>query len=97
MATKGRYLDVDNWAKINGISKQEARKQLQLGVQLGHLEECLMYEWPDSPVRFVVPEAYLGRSVRLADVGYIGEDDQDEVVISEFRTRKVFVSARGAA
>jgi hypothetical protein len=90
--TDERYLDASIWAEMRGISEAEAAHQLELGVSLGHLEECLLYEWPDSPVRFLVPKDYLGRSVRLADIGYIGEDDQYEVTISTNRVRPVFVA-----
>ena len=47
----------------------------------------------DSPVRFVVPDTYMGRTIRLADVGYIGEDDEREVLVSPNRVRKVYIAA----
>jgi hypothetical protein len=91
--TDERYLDANIWSRLRGIPRSEAANQLQIGVQLGLLEECLLYEWNDSPVQFIVPANYLGRSVRLSDIGYIGDDDQDEILISENRVRKVFIGA----
>lgn len=92
-STDERYLDASTWAKIRGISIAEASRQLNEGLRGRYLEECLLYEWPDSPVRFLVPEAYMGRTVRLADVGYIGEDDQREVLVSPNRVRRVYIAA----
>ena len=74
------------------MSRDEANAQLEVGVQMNLLEKCFLYEWPDAPIRFLVPASELGRKVRLADVGYIGEDDQREVFISPNRVRPVFVS-----
>jgi hypothetical protein len=91
--TDERYLDAATWAKIRGISLAEASWQLEEGFKLRYLEECLLYEWSDSPIRFVVPDSYMGRTVRLADVGYIGEDDEREVLVSPNRVRKVYIAA----
>lgn len=91
-STDERYLDAATWARIRGISIDEAARQLEEGLRLGHLEECLLYEWPDSPIRFLVPDSYLGRTVRLADVGYIGEDDQREILVSPNRVRRVYIA-----
>jgi hypothetical protein len=91
--TDERYLDAAIWARIRGISIAEASRQLEAGFRRRYLEECFLYEWSDSPVRFVVPETFLGSIVRLADVGYIGEDDEREVLVSPNRVRKVYIAA----
>jgi len=91
--TDERYLDAATWAQIRGISMAEASRQLEEGFKRRYLEECLLYEWSDSPVRFVVPDTYMGRTLRLADVGYIGEDDEREVLVSPNRVRKVYIAA----
>jgi hypothetical protein len=91
--TDERYLDAVTWARIRGISMAEASRQLEEGFKRRYLEECLLYEWSDSPVRFVVPDTYMGRTIRLADVGYIGEDDEREVLVSPNRVRKVYIAA----
>jgi hypothetical protein len=91
-ATDERYLDAATWARIRGISTDEAAWQLEQGLKLRYLEECLLYEWSDSPVRFVVPETYLGHTIRLSEIGYIGEDDQREVFVSPNRVRKVYIA-----
>jgi hypothetical protein len=90
--TGERYLDADLWAGIRGITLEEARLQLEAGVEMRLLEKCLLYEWPDAPVRFLVPPSQLGLKVRLSDIGYIGEDDEREVTVSANRVRTVFVS-----
>jgi hypothetical protein len=95
--TDERYLDVKSWASIRGISEEEALHQLQFGVQSGWLRQCYLYEWSDSPIAFVVPQEALGQNVRLADVGYIGEDDLREIYISPSRVRKIFITTEKAA
>jgi hypothetical protein len=92
-STNERYIDADLWAGMRGISIQEASAQLETGVQMHLLDKCALYEWNDSPVRFVVPASQIGRTVRLADIGYIGDDDEREIFISENRVRTVFISA----
>jgi hypothetical protein len=96
-ATNERYIDATIWGSIRGISPAKAARQLEEGVRLGYLERCLLYEWPDSPIRFVVPDSYMGRKVRLADLGYIGEDENREIMVSPNRVRKVFIAAEGGA
>lgn len=91
-STDERYLDAATWAGIRGISLSEASRQLEEGARLHYLEERLLYEWSDSPVQFLVPLDYINRTVKLADIGYIGEDDQQEVFISPNRVRRVFVA-----
>jgi hypothetical protein len=92
-STDDRYLDAHSWATMRGISEREAQDQLLYGVKLGHLERCYLYEWSDAPTRFVVPESYLGKTIRLSDVGFIGEDDWKEVELSPYRVREVFIAA----
>jgi hypothetical protein len=94
VATTGeRYLDAELWAGIQGISAEEAEQQLLEGVKTGRLQQCFLYEWSDSPVQFIVPSDYVGRKVKLADIGYIGEDDSRVVEISPFRVRPIFIAA----
>lgn len=90
--TGERYIDADLWAGIRGITPEEARCQLEAGVKMRLLEKCFLYEWSDAPVRFLVPESQLGSRVKLCDVGYIGEDDEREVIVSANRVRTVFIS-----
>ena len=91
--TGERYIDVAGWATMRGISNQKSHQQLLEGVRLGYLEKCFLYEWPDVPIRFVLPASYIGRTIRLADTGYIGEDDYREFEISQNRVREVFIAA----
>ncbi|HEY1754422.1 MAG TPA: hypothetical protein VGG72_03435 [Bryobacteraceae bacterium] len=94
VATTGeRYLDADLWAGIQGISTDEAELQLQEGVRAGRLQQCFLYEWSDSPVQFIVPRDFIGRKVKLAEIGYVGEDDTRTIEISPFRVRAVFITA----
>lgn len=93
VATGERYLDTELWAGIQGVDSEEAERQLIFGVQSGRLQRCFLYEWSDSPVRFIVPPDYVGRKIRLSDIGYIGEDDARVVTISPFRVREVFIAA----
>lgn len=91
--TQERYLDAIGWAAIRGISEIEARKELLQGVTLGYLEQCFLYEWPDAPTSFVLPTDYVGKTIRLSEVGYIGDDDWREIDISPNRIRAVFIAA----
>jgi len=91
--TGERYLDTARWAGMRGISEIEAERQLEYGVQSGILQRCFLYEWPDSPVQFIVPPEYVGRKVKLRDIGYIGEDDGRVIAVSEFRVREIFIAA----
>jgi hypothetical protein len=92
-ATDERYLDAEMWAKIRGISVEEAKSRLDLGIKMNYLQECLLYEWPDSPVPFITPKSYLGKHIKLSEIGYSGDDDQREVYISPHRTRVVYVAS----
>ena len=92
-ATDERYLDADLWSKMRGLSREEALRQLEAGVKMRLLEKCFLYEWSDAPVRFLVPASALGNKIRLSDVGYIGEDDDVEVLISKNRVRPVFIAS----
>jgi hypothetical protein len=93
--TNERYLDAQLWASIQGITPDEAESELLQGVRSGKLQRCLLYEWSDSPVQFIVPEEYLGRKIRLSEIGYIGEDDRRQIEISPFRVRPVFIATAG--
>lgn len=95
--TGERYLDAKGWASMRGISENDALAQLTYGVNSGRLERCYLYEWSDSPVAFIVPESSLGQSVRLSDIGYIGEDDWREIYVSPTRVRTVFIATKVAA
>ena len=94
--TGERYIDAQLWADIQGVSIAEARAQLMEGVARRYFDECLLYEWSDAPVRFVVPAHYLGRTIRLSEIGYHGDDYDREVTISAYRVRKVYVAAEKA-
>jgi hypothetical protein len=91
--TEERYLDTESWSGIQGVSFDEAERQLLQGVKTGRLQQCFLYEWADSPVRFIVPPEWVGRTITLAEIGYIGEDDSRVIEISQFRVRPIFVAA----
>lgn len=90
--TGDRYIDVEGWRDLRGVNEEVAKRELALGVQLGHFERYYLYEWDDAPVPFVVPERFLGKSIRMSDVGYIGEDDDLEIHLARNRVREVFVA-----
>ena len=46
--TDERYLDADLWAKMRGVSVDEALRQLETGVKMQLLEKCFLYEWSDA-------------------------------------------------
>ncbi len=94
-ATSNAYLDPALWARIRHISPEEAASQLEAGVKLGYLEKCWLYAWPDAPGRFLVPLDHIGRTVSLADVGFFGQDGHQQVTISRYHVREVYVSAAG--
>ena len=92
-----RYVDVQEWARLNGISREEAQQELEQAARAGILKKMFLYEGADSPITFVVPESRLGTPVQLSETGYFGEDDDRELVVSKYRSRPVYVNPRGLA
>jgi hypothetical protein len=86
------FVDAEEWAQFNHINKDEAEEDLERGVKNGILERMWRYEGSDSPITFVVPESWLNKPVLLSDIGYVGDDDR-EVVVSPYSSRKVYVAA----
>jgi hypothetical protein len=92
-----RFVDAQEWARLNGISREEAQQELERAERAGILKRMFLYEGADSPITFVVPESRLGKPVHLSETGYFGEDDERELVVSRHRSRPVYVDARGLA
>jgi hypothetical protein len=92
-----RYVDAQEWARLNGISREEAQQELERAARAGLLKQMFLYEGEDSPITFVVPESRLGTPVHLSETGYFGEDDDRELMVSKHRSRPVYVAARGLA
>lgn len=87
-----RYIEPEEWARLNGISLQEAKEELERGVKAGALEKMYLYEGEDSPTNFLVPESLLDKPVRLSEIGDFSEDEDREVVASRYRSRPVYVA-----
>lgn len=90
-----RYVDAQEWARLNGISREEAQQELERAAREGVLKKMFLYEGGDSPITFVVPESRLGTRVQLSETGYFGEDEDRELLVSKHRSRPVYVAARG--
>lgn len=90
--TDDRYIDVRGWSRIRGISAEKAKDELDRATEGGFLERCYLYEGTDSPITFVAPAEFLDRSIRLSDIGYIGEDDDREILVDRYQAREVFVA-----
>lgn len=87
-----RYIAADQWASLNGITKQQAADELENAVTAGVLAKMYLYEGDDSPVTFLVPEDMLGKPIKLSDIGYLDEDEDREVVASRLQSRPVYVA-----
>lgn len=92
-----RYIDADEWARLNNIDKKQAEDELESGVKSGVLQKAYLYEGHDSPVNFLVPESLLGKPIKLSDIGFFDEDEDREVVASRLRSRPVYVASTGGA
>ena len=92
-----RFVDAQEWARLNGISREEAQQELEQAARAGILKKMFLYEGADSPITFVVPESRLETPIQLSETGYFGEDDDRELVVSKYRSRPVYVAARGLA
>jgi len=88
---RAQYIDEATWAKTQHITIDQAKKELEAGVQNGELQKMFLYEGSDSPITFLVPEDMLGQSVSLSELGYSGEEENQQILISPLRSRPVYV------
>ena len=90
-----RYIDVDDWASLNNIDKEQAKAELEKAVKAGILQRMYLYEGSDAPGDFLVPEELVDTPIKLVDVGFIDEDEDRTVTASKLRSRLVYVAAEG--
>ena len=90
-----RYIDVDDWASLNNIDKEQAKAELEKAVKAGILQRMYLYEGSDAPGDFLVPEELVDTPIKLVDVGFIDEDEDRTVTASRLRSRLVYVAAEG--
>ena len=90
-----RYIDVDDWASLNHIDKEQAKAELEKAVKAGILQRMYLYEGSDAPGDFLVPEELIDTPIKLVDVGFIDEDEDRTVTASKLRSRLVYVAAEG--
>jgi hypothetical protein len=90
-----RYIDVDDWASLNHIDKEQAKAELEKAVKAGILQRMYLYEGSDAPGDFLVPEELIDTPIKLVDVGFIDEDEDRTVTASRLRSRLVYVAAEG--
>lgn len=93
-----RYVDAQRWASLNGISREAAQQELERAEHAGVFKKMFLYEGSDSPISFIVPASWLGRRIRLSEIGYFGDDEgtdveDREVVVARSRTKPVYVAA----
>jgi len=92
-----RYIDTDTWAKLHHMKKEEAQHELKAAVKAGILQEMYLYIGDDAPGDFLVPKEYLDQPIRLADLGFIDEDEDRTIMVSSLRSRPVYVAPEGEA
>lgn len=92
-----RYIDTATWAKLHHIDKHQAKQELDAAVKAGILEEMYLYIGDDAPGDFLVPKEYLDQPIRLADLGFIDEEEDRTIIASPLRSRPVYVAAEGQA
>jgi len=90
--TGGRYLDKESMATILGVSPDEAQIELEKGVQSGKLSEAYLFTVPNRPDIFIRPEER-NTTIRMGDLGYPVEDEDEEVYLSENDTRRIFIAS----
>ncbi len=86
-------MDVAEYASIEGITKDVAAAELAEAVNRGFLTR--MYMFPRSselPLSIVVAPEDVGRTVTLADVGYIGDNEDREITLSSHDAKEIFVA-----
>lgn len=92
-----RYIDTDTWSELQHINKEQAKQELEAAVKAGILQEMYLYIGSDAPGDFLVPKEYLDEPIRLADLGFIDEDEDRTIIASSLRSRPVYVAAEGQA
>ena len=88
--TKKRYLDVQSLKAIAGISTGEARRQLRAAAAAGKLERRYMLATTGVPVSFFCEEE-LGKTFRLSELGFVGDDEGKEVFVNPNDVTEVFI------
>jgi len=93
---KAGYVDDESWSSLLQISEDQAHEELERGVKIGCLERMLLYQDESKDVSFLVPESFVGKKVRLSEVGYFHDGDDPEVHISNY-LKRVYVAAESDA
>jgi hypothetical protein len=88
--SRDNYIDPRDWAIEQGIEIIQAEEQLNKAVEAGKLQRLYLYEGSDSPITFLVTEEMLGESIKLSDLGYFGDEQDQEILVSPLRARPVY-------
>jgi len=90
--THGKILDVAAVAKMEGINEKQALKLLEEAVVRGVLVKAYLYNSPSTPAPIVINPDEIGRTLKLSELGFQEPDPEQEVTLSQFDTKEIYVS-----
>ncbi len=89
--TGGRYIDIQGYASMEGVSIKEAKRVLDQGVQDGIFTRKYLYYSSRCPLPLVLNREDLNKTFRLSDFGEIGPDENTAVFLSENDAKEIYV------
>lgn len=92
--TRGKYLDPEGVAQIEGISQAKAAEMLEKAVERGILVKLYLYTSASTPAPVVVRVDEIGKTFTLSDLGFEEPDPEKEVTLSKFDVKGIYVSPR---
>ncbi len=97
LAVGGRkYLDKKIVSLALGISEDEAITRLKGAAKRGDLKAIYIFSPAETGGRFVVSYKDIGEPVRLADLGVIDCDEDEEIPIEGHRVKEAYIVPRTA-
>lgn len=88
--TDRRFLDAQALEALAGISRDDAERMLREAASAGELVRRFIFSSAGYPVVYLSKD-YVGKTVRLSDLGYVGDDEEQEVYINPNDVREVFI------
>lgn len=90
--THGRILDVTAVAEMEGVSEKQALKILEGAVMRGILVKVYLYNSPSAPAPVVIKPDEIGKTLTLSELGFHEPDPEQEITLSRFDTKEIYVS-----
>lgn len=91
--TDGRYIDAQGYARVERMSVSAAREELRKAAEKGYFRRMfLLHPTAELPIAVVVEPEWIGETVELAELGYVGEDMHRAVHLSRHDATEIFVA-----